>query len=154
EKSYVVRVPRGGKGEFARRLAELQSDWDGYDAYVVAHGERLEDVATTFGMSLAQLRKLNGVGREGEVEGGMVLVVPRVSEDTRAKNRAKAKAKLLGSGVDQKDGEQLIVPVPDKDLQITGKRRVFYRVVSGDTLDSVAGAFGIKPEQLAQWNAL
>src|SRR5690606_15343451 len=37
EASYVVRVPRGAKPDFGRRLAELQSDWDGYDAYVVAH---------------------------------------------------------------------------------------------------------------------
>ena len=154
ETKYAVRVPRGGKGDFDRKLAELATDWDGYDAYVVAHGERLEDVATTFGLSLSQLRKLNSIGREGEVEGGMVLVVPRISEETRAKNRAKAKAKLLGSGVDQKDGEQLIVPVPDKDLQVAGKRRVFYRVVSGDTLDSVAQAFGIKRDQLAAWNAI
>ena len=154
ETSYVVRVPRGGKADFARRLAELASDWDHYDAYVVAHGERLEDIATTYGLSLSQLRKLNNIGRESEIEGGMVLVVPRVSEEARTKNRAKAKSKLLGSGVDQKDGEQLIVPVPDKDLKVAGKQRVFYRVVSGDTLASVAKAFGVKPEQLLAWNAL
>ena len=154
EGSYAVRVPRGGKSDFARKLADLSSDWDGYDAYVVAHGERLEDVATTYGVSLSQLRKLNSINRESEVSGGMVLVVPRISEDARTKNRAKAKSKLLGSGVDQKDGEPLIVPVPDKDLKVSGKQRVFYRVVSGDTLASVAKAFGVKPDQLLAWNGL
>ena len=36
-----MRIPRGAKAEFGKRLVELQTDWDGYDAYVVAHGERL-----------------------------------------------------------------------------------------------------------------
>jgi membrane-bound lytic murein transglycosylase D len=154
DKAYVVRVPRGAKAEFGRKLAELASDWDGMDAYVVAHGERLEDVATTFGISTSQLKKLNGIGRESEVEGGTVLVVPRITADARDKNRAKAKAKLYASGPDQKEGEPLIVAVPDKELQVSGKKRVLYRVVSGDTIKTVAKAFGVKPEQLVSWNAL
>jgi membrane-bound lytic murein transglycosylase D len=154
EAGYVVRVPRGSKADFQRRIVELQTDWDGYDAYVVAHGERLEDVATTYGISMNQLRKLNNISRESEIEGGCVLVVPRISEEAREKNKAKAKAKLLASGVDGKDGDTLIVPVPDKDLTLPGKKRVFYRVVSGDSVASVAKAFDVKKAQLIQWNAL
>lgn len=154
ETSYVVRIPRGTKADFGRRLVELQTDWDNHDAYVVAHGERLEDIATTHGVSLAQLRKLNDIAREGEIAGGMVLVVPRVSEENRAKNKAKAKANLHASGVDHKDGDSLIVPVPDKSFTVANKQRVFYRVVSGDSIGSVAQAFRIKPSQLVAWNAL
>ena len=96
ETGYVVRVPRGAKADFQRKLAELQTDWDGYDAYVVAHGERFEDVATTFGISLGQLQQAQRHrAREPRSKAARVLVVPRISEDARAKNRAKAKAKLL-----------------------------------------------------------
>ncbi|MBS1123681.1 MAG: Lytic transglycosylase catalytic [Deltaproteobacteria bacterium] len=154
EAGYVVRVPVGKRADAQRRLAELQSEWDGYDAYVVAHGERFEDVATTFGTSVYALRKLNEIVHESEVEGGTVLVVPRISSDARAKNRAKAKAKLLSSGVDQRDGEPMIVPVPDKDAVVPGKQRVFYRVVTGDTLRSVSKAFGVTPAELARWSSL
>jgi peptidoglycan lytic transglycosylase D len=154
ETGYVVRVPAGTKAETQRRLVELESDWKTYDAYVIAHGERFEDVATTFGISIAQLRKLNDVTRDAEIEGGTVLVVPRISEDQRAKNRAKAKANLHASGIDQKDGELLLVPVPDKAAVVEGKRRVFYRVVGGDTLKDVARALAVTPAELAQWNAL
>ena len=154
EAGYLVRVPAGNKANTARRLAELQSDWDGFDAYVVGHGERLEDVATTYGMSTLSLKRLNSIAHESEVEGGTVLVVPRISEEQRTKNRAKAKAKLHTSGVDQKAGEPLLVPVLDKDATIAGKQRVFYRVVSGDSLTSVAEAFDLPKSDLAKWNGL
>lgn len=154
EAGYLVRVPAGKKPETARRIAELQSDWDGFDAYVIAHGERLEDVATTYGMSTLSLKRLNNIQHESEVEGGTVLVVPRITEEQRAKNKAKAKAKLHTSGVDQKEGEPLLVPVLDKDATIAGKRRVFYRVVSGDSLKSVSSAFAIPKSDLAKWNGL
>jgi membrane-bound lytic murein transglycosylase D len=154
EPGYLVRVPQGKKADTARRIAELQSDWDGFDAYVVAHGERLEDVATTYGMSTLSLKRLNGIQHESEVEGGTVLVVPRISADQREKNKAKAKAKLHTSGVDQRDGEPLLVPVLDKDATIAGKKRVFYRVVTGDSLQSVADAFGLKRSEMAKWNGL
>lgn len=154
EPGYVVRVPVGTKVEAQRRIVELQTEWDTYDAYVVAHGERFEDVATTFGISTSALRKLNGVEHESEITGGTVLVVPRISPDQRAKNQAKARSKLLGSGIDQKDGEALIVPVPDKDFIVEGQQRVFYRVVTGDSLRTIAKAFGVTAEQLRAWNGL
>ena len=154
ETGYVVRVPAGGKPAVQARLAEMESQWAGYDAYVMAHGERFEDVATTYGVSVGQLRKLNDVKDDTELDGGTVVVVPKVGEDQRAKNKKKAKAALLGSGVDAKDGEQLLVAVPDKDQVVDGKRRVFYRVVVGDSLTGIAKAFGVDRAQLAAWNGL
>src|SRR5215468_1928162 len=154
EPGYIVRVPPGTRAETQRRLVELESDWKNYDAYVIAHGERFEDVATTFGISVAQLRKLNDVTRDGEIEGGTVLVVPRISDEQRAKNRLKARANLHASGIDQKDGEPLIVAVPDRTAVVAGKRRVFYRVVAGDTLRSVARALAVTQAELEQWNAI
>src|SRR6185295_849313 len=154
EASYLVRVPRGARAEAQRRLVELESDWKSYDAYVIAHGERFEDVATTFGVTVAQLRKLNDVARESEIEGGTTLVVPRITDEQRAKNAAKARANLHASGLDQKDGERLIVPVPDKTFVVEGRRRAFYRVVAGDTLKGVAKALDVRSADLASWNAL
>jgi membrane-bound lytic murein transglycosylase D len=100
------------------------------------------------------LKKLNNVANEAEIQGGTTLVVPRITADAREKNRAKAKAKLHSSGTDQRDGEQMIVPVPDKDAKMAGKKRVFYRVVAGDTTRGVAKAFGVSVADLASWSSL
>ncbi len=150
---YVVRIPVGSKASYARKLADLRSEWDGTDAYVAVQGERVEDIATTFGISGAKLRALNELEHDSDVTGGTVLVVPKVDAETRARNRAKAEAALHASGVDQQAGEAMIVPVPDKDEDHPG-RRVFYRVVTGDSLTKIARALGATATQLATWNGL
>jgi membrane-bound lytic murein transglycosylase D len=151
---FVVRVPAGGGQRFAARLGELRGEWDQYDTYVVAHGERFEDVATQFGLSRARLRELNDIGDDTEITGGTMLVVPRIAEAARRANLEKAKDSLYGSGVDHRPGEMLIVAVPDKDADVAGKRRVFYRVVAGDSLTAVARALGVKLAELARWNGI
>jgi membrane-bound lytic murein transglycosylase D len=156
QRDYVIRVPvtTGNAETVARKIADMRSDWDGYDAYVVTSGERFEDIATIFGMTPRKLRELNEIAHESEVDGGTVLVVPKVSTEQRDKNRAKAKAAFYASGNDQKEGEPMIVAVPDKDLQVEGKRRVFYRVVIGDTQTGVARAFDVPRSKLIAWNGI
>jgi membrane-bound lytic murein transglycosylase D len=100
------------------------------------------------------VRALNELAHDGEAGGGMVLVVPRVDDATRAKNRDKAIAALHASGPDQKPGEPLIVAVTDKAATVAGKRRVFYRVVAGDKLAELARALGVAAADLVAWNEL
>ena len=153
-RAMVLRVPAGGGTQFATRLGELVGEWDVYDSYVVAHGERFEDVATQFGVSRTRLRELNDITDDTEITGGTMLVVPRISELARKTNLEKAKDSLYGSGVDHRPGELLIVAVPDKDADLAGKRRVFYRVVAGDSLTTVARAMAVKTGDLATWNQI
>jgi membrane-bound lytic murein transglycosylase D len=153
-RSFVLRVPAGDGRTFAARLGELRGEWDQYDTYVVAHGERFEDVATQFGLSRSRLRELNDISDDTEITGGTMLVVPRISEVARKANLEKARDELYGSGVDHRPGELLIVAVPDKDADVDGKRRVFYRVVAGDSLTTVARAMDVKVGELASWNGI
>jgi membrane-bound lytic murein transglycosylase D len=154
-KDYVVRIPRGTRDRFASRFSQLRGEWDDVDVYLVRHGERFEDVATEFGISRSDLRKLNGLESETELRGGTMLVVPRTSDDERRSNREKASDDLYASGVPGGEpGDDLMVAVPDPNLVVKGKRRVFYRVVSGDSLWDIARAFRTTVAELAAWNGL
>jgi membrane-bound lytic murein transglycosylase D len=44
--------------------------------------------------------------------------------------------------------------VPNCSVDYPDRRRVFYRVVSGDTTAGVAAAFRVSPQELADWNTL
>ncbi|MEZ4403176.1 MAG: transglycosylase SLT domain-containing protein [Kofleriaceae bacterium] len=153
-RAVVLRVPAGGGPRFATKLGQLRGDWDTVDTYVARYGERFEDIATQFGISRSRLRALNELDHESEVTGGTELVVPRISEGERQRNLLAAADDLYGSGVDHRPGEALIVPVPDKDADVAGKRRVFYRVVTGDELPRVAAALAVSTSALAGWNGL
>ncbi len=154
-KNYIVRIPRGSKEKFSQRFAQLRADWDDMDAYVVRHGERFEDIAVVHGLSRSKLRKLNGLASESEVRGGMILVVPKVSEASKAANRLKAEDSLYKSGVPKAEGEEaLLLPLPNLDFKVPDHKRYFYRVVSGDTQGAVALAFGVDRLQLSKWNGL
>ena len=47
-----------------------------------------------------------------------------------------------------------VVVVPARTASHPGTTRVFYEVVWGDKLDEVAGALGVKADELCQWNNL
>ena len=152
---FAVRLPKGAKPRFAQSFPQLSGEAEATDAYVLRHGERFEDVARTFGTTPAKLRELNGVTYPNDLRGGTLLVVPRVDAETHQRNAALADNDLYHSDVVPGRGDEpLLVPVPEKDFTVSGKRRVFYRVVAGDTLDEVAGALGVDADDLADWNNL
>lgn len=154
-RNYVVHVPKGRARMFAARFPQLRGLWDRYDAYVVRHGERFEDIAMMHGLSRFKLRRLNGLKHESEVRGGSTLVVPRVSAEVKKRNLARARAKLYRDGVPKgRKGDKLVVAVSDKNLRVRGKKRVFYRVVVGDTLGGIARSLRVRIRELAKWNDL
>ena len=152
---FVVRIPRGRKDRFASAFPQLRGDWDRYDAYVVRHGERFEDIAATHGLKPARLRELNGLDSDREVQGGMTLVVPRLGDDVKKTNRQQAEVDLYAAGEPEGEpGDKLMVAVPDPAFQVEGRERVFYRVVAGDSLTRIARVFEVERDQLAGWNQL
>jgi membrane-bound lytic murein transglycosylase D len=152
---FALRIPKGSRGRFAQLFPQLRSEWEGTDAYVLRHGERFEDVARTFGITPAKLRELNGVQNITEVHGGTLLVVPQIDAEARERNAAVAENDLYHSDVvPGAPDEPLLVPVKDKDFVVPGKKRVFYRVVAGDTLEQAAAALAVAPADLAEWNNL
>lgn len=150
---FVVRVPKGTASRFAAQSDKV-FDAAKYRPYKVPLGERLEDVALIFGTSTAALKRLNDIDHEGEIAGGVTIYVPIVSPQAEAEGRAAAKLALHSSGIDSKPGEPLIVAVPDKDLDVPGLQRVFYRTVAGDQWETLAAAFGTSTQALIEANGM
>jgi membrane-bound lytic murein transglycosylase D len=135
---WPVRVPPGKGLVAGQRLAQSQPRSAALgDPYVIKFGDTLDAVASTFGVSSRDLGDRNRVAPDERLRAGNVLFVPRVS---------------AGEVKSPADDEVVVVPArrfPDGD-----RRRVFYRVLGGDTLADVASAFGVAPSELSLWNAL
>jgi membrane-bound lytic murein transglycosylase D len=133
--SYRVRVPQGSGGQWTPARAPTD---DALQSYVVKAGETVERIARAYGTSERDLREKNHVTADEVLTPGTVLLVPRVARVSEP---------------DPTTAPELVV-VPSRSLDYPDRKRVFYRVVSGDTATGVATAFRVTPQELADWNAL
>ncbi|HEX5098295.1 MAG TPA: transglycosylase SLT domain-containing protein, partial [Polyangiaceae bacterium] len=134
--SYRVRVPAGTKIAAGSLLsAGPRGD---LVSYVVKAGDTPASIARVNRANEATLRTLNRIGSQEVLAAGTILLLPR----------AEAQASDPGPREDD-------VVVIARDVSAPADTvRVFYPVVPGDTLASVASSFGVASSELVAWNAL
>ena len=132
--TYTVHVPTGHDDAAARVLA-LASDIR-VRTYDVRFGQTIDGIAQELSVPRARLYELNGMS-PGEVpRAGDVLLVP---------------AGAVAAG---RSSEKPVVVAPASPSAIAGLRRVFYRVIPGDTLRAIAAAFSVSADELRAWSAI
>ncbi len=133
--SWRVHVPLGKGATSTAALARTASDDDGFEPYVTKFGETVESIANSHGVSEARLRAINHVEPKEVLAAGSVLLVPR-----------GARAAAVSSDE--------VVVVPPREFAYAERSRLFYRVLSGDTLGRVASVFAVSVADVGLWNAL
>jgi membrane-bound lytic murein transglycosylase D len=139
----TVRIPLGSSGLYARAVGQLRKSGERPETLVLRFGDTLESVGKARGVSLRELKRLNGVGDTAELRGGTTILVP-------ARSGAPAPASSGGDDID----DAILVAVPDHTASIPGSERVFYRTRDGDTLDEIADVFHVCVANLVEWNNL
>ena len=135
---------RGGAGQVARRLREAghRGAAAGRDAgRRRAHARRRGARAPAHQRRQGVDRAARGRGDPGAASG------PR---PTRARTPARTE-----TGRTAADGDEtILVAVPERSFSYEGRERVFYRTRDGDGLNEIADAFGVKSDELCEWNNL
>jgi membrane-bound lytic murein transglycosylase D len=139
---YPVRVPIGKSALATQNLAKLKRDQPPLEKYVVRFGESLEQIATARGVSVSRLIEVNGITQGEVVRGGTVLLLPP------AKSVNAASVASLDVPV------KPVVVVPADIFVYPDRKRVFYRVVVGDTLRDVSSQFHVSVDDLRRWNEI
>jgi membrane-bound lytic murein transglycosylase D len=162
-----VRVPVGTAAVYAANIDKAR-EGDKLETVTLRFGETLDDVARARGVAARELRRLNGVKDSSELRAGTAIVVPakKGALATAGKDRGKDadKDKDQAQGKDDDAGEvgvkvaaagdddTVLVAVPDRSFSYEGRERVFYRARDGDNLDEIADAFGVRSDELCEWN--
>jgi len=158
-----VRVPPGTAETFAANLESARTGNTQTETIVLRFGETLDDVARARGTSARELRRLNGVKDASELRAGVSIVVPkRGAAKVKARDKGEAVAEgLVDAGkttgppeAPEGDDDTVIVAVPDRSFAYDGRERVFYRTRDGDGLDEIAATFGVRGDELTEWNNL
>jgi len=141
-RSWSVHVPAGSgsrlpaKPEAWRPLALVRG------TYRVRLGDTLENVAERLRGTPAELAAENYIGDDEPLVPGSVLLVPQSFGVASGERSAPL------------DDAEAVVVLPPMRFAYPDRERVFYRVLPGDTLDALASAFGVRPEELVLWNGL
>ncbi|HSS37913.1 MAG TPA: transglycosylase SLT domain-containing protein [Polyangia bacterium] len=167
--TVAVRLPPGTASTYAASFDKTR-DGDKVETVVLRFGETLDDVARAHGTTAKALRRLNGVKDSIELRGGTAIVVPRratAKNDDKTDDAAKANAIAKNDAPANGDeapqnadraaadpADTVLVAVPDRSFNYDGRERVFYRTRDGDGLDEVADVFGVRAEDLVEWNNL
>jgi membrane-bound lytic murein transglycosylase D len=137
--THVVRVPAGTGPLAAKSVTTLAQREDKLDRHVVRWGESLEDIASTLRTTRSSILSLNGFRTSEQVRPGTVLLVP-------------ARAVAVASPADTQ--VKPVVVVPAEKFVYPDRRRIFYRIVAGDTARDVASALSVPLGDLCRWNAI
>jgi membrane-bound lytic murein transglycosylase D len=159
-----VRLPPGASAEFAANLEAARGAGDRTETIVLRFGETLDDVARARGTSARELRRLNGVKEASEVRAGVSILVPKRGAAAKGKARDAAAAEGLADAgkttgppppeAAETEDDLVIVAVPDRSFAYDGRERVFYRTRDGDDLEEIAQTFGVRVDELTEWNNL
>ncbi|HEY6475463.1 MAG TPA: transglycosylase SLT domain-containing protein [Polyangia bacterium] len=154
-----VRLPPGTAAVYAAS-ADKNRDADKLETVVLRFGETLDDVARAHSCGVRELRRLNGVKETVELHGGTSIVVPRRAVAAKQKEKDpdrdadRDKDRLAAGDEAAGDDDTVLVAVPDRSFSYDGRERVFYRTRDGDGLEEIADVFGVRTEDLGEWNNL
>ena len=143
--NYPVKVPQG-KGTAAALGLSKRKDQPPLERYVVRFGETLDQIAAQRGTTPQRLVDLNAILPGEVLRGGTVLLVPRTDATAPPAPSAPVRSGPANS-------KPAIVVPPDIFIY-PDRKRVFYRIRSGDTLSGISEALHISPEDLDRWNDL
>ncbi|HEY3500858.1 MAG TPA: LysM peptidoglycan-binding domain-containing protein, partial [Polyangiaceae bacterium] len=133
--SYRVRLPAGTKVAAGSLLSAARDD---LVSYAVRQGDTPASIARANRASEITVRGLNRIGPQEVLAAGTIVLVPRPGSQA--------------PGPEPREDEVVVVA---RDVETPPECvRVFYPVLAGDTLASVAASFGVASSDLVAWNAL
>lgn len=144
-----VRIPRGTTRAFAEALAKVPpAERISFQKHVVKRGESLGSIARKYGVSTADLARLNHLKNENHISVGMTLVVP--SSGGSASGAALTDAKPAAAAPTEAKAPAKPAAAPAEPAATV----TTYTVKAGDTLASIARARGVSVDQLQSWNGI
>lgn len=132
ENADVLLLPVDKVEIFQANLEQYDEPLVSWKAYQSKKGERLDKVASNFGLSVEQLRSINGLPPHAKLSAGQVLLVPLNGEDAESEFAAF---------------NTHIVPF---DMLLANAVR--HTVRKGDTLSSIARRYRVRLSSLQSWN--
>jgi len=130
ENTDLILLPIGKIETFRANLESYSKPLVSWQSYQPKKGERLDKLAPRFGLSLENLKSVNGLTARGNISTGQTLLVP------------------LNGEASESDFEAFNMHLAADDRS----RSVKHIVRKGETLSSIAHRYHVSIAKLKQWN--
>ncbi len=126
----LILLPIAKMETFINNLETYNKPLVSWQPYQPKKGERLDELAPRFGLSVENLKSVNGLASRGNVSNGQTLLVPVNSEESRT----------------EFEPFNMHLAVEDDS------RAIRHRVRKGDTLGGLARRYHVSIAKLRKWN--
>ena len=134
--SRSLLLPVDKAGTFASNLESYGKPLVSWKSYTPTRGEKIDNVARRFSISVARLKEINSINRRSKLSAGQTLLVPLSRNETTV------------SAFDE------IAVEPEEIETFSASTRLTYAVKKGDTLDGIAKRHKISAAQIKALNNL
>jgi len=125
----LILLPIHKMETFRANLESYDKPLVSWQSYQPKKGERLDKLAPRFGMSVENLKLVNGISRHGNISNGQTLLVPVNDEENETEFEAF-----------------------NMHLSDDHGRATRHRVRKGETLSHIARRYRVSVSKLRQWN--
>jgi membrane-bound lytic murein transglycosylase D len=138
-RKFAVHVPEGSGARVSACLDRVPGDKRvAFRTHVVGRGQTLSAIARRYGVSTGEIAAANSLSGKKTLAKGTELIIPIEPRAVAARTAVTRTA--------QRDDEDEEAPA--------GRRKVQYKIRSGDTLGSIASRYKTTAQDIRTWNGL
>lgn len=149
EKQQLL-LPVWAAERFADNLANYDKPLTSWQTYNAKRGERMDNIASKFGMNVSQLRNVNGLSATGRLRNSQTMLVPAVYNGKPLSNPAEIQSDTINAA--EMENNNNINQANESELSYS--RTIVHKVKSGDTLQSLAAKYNTNTRTLMKINQL
>lgn len=132
-----ILLPFGKGEEFSANLASYDKPLVSWQTYQAKRGERLDNISSKFGISLAQLRDVNDISAKGRLKPNQPLLVPTRGNGDGAAEQLEVNESAVAASTEE-----------------PATRSTRHKVKNGDSIYSIAKRYNTTAKQLMAQNGL
>lgn len=141
---HQLLLPVWAAERFVVNLANYDKPLTNWQTYNVKRGERMDNIASKFGINVAQLRNVNGLSSSQKMRASQAILVPASYNSKLNADQANV--------IDVTEMEQNIIRTSERDNE--PKQLASHKVKKGDTLQSLANKYDTTSKSLIKINQL
>ena len=149
EKTQLL-LPVWAAERFADNIANYDKPLTSWQTYNAKRGERMDNIASKFGINVSQLRNVNGLATAGKLRNSQAMLVPAVYSGKPLSNANEIQSDSINTA--EMENNNHIDQTAE--IEPSPSRAVIHKVKNGDTLQGLAAKYNTDAKTLMKINHL